>query len=329
MITERGAAPEVFALLDASVVAPYYVPESGSGAKSKRVNPRITGLMEAVRNGGAPYILLYIPSFCVAEVFGVFDKYRFGSWIPQLKKVVPDGIPQCRYEGARRRFSEDVAHGKLLHAYNLSGCHVRATDLISPVDHYYQHYRERGRRRVRLSPMGTSDRLIIAMGICLSRIHGRRNLAVVTADDRLAVILERARRMKRNTAERLGIPQAAERLALDYSADLYPRVVNLAKCTNGDLSRVFRLWPLPARGMARRPVSELDEFKPTVRSLYKEVNVPLDRLAYTAEFERLHARVVHERGAYITRSQLWRLLLKMRKAAGGGGLPRVGRRAPR
>jgi hypothetical protein len=312
--------PELFLLLDANVVAPYYVPES---SKKRRVPPRITSLMDAVRNGGAPYIFLYIPCFCIAEVFGVFDKYRFGRWNTDVKKTLSGGIPQPVYEDARRRFSEDVSQRRLLHPCDISRYHVLAADLVSPIDHYYQYYRDRARKAPK-KPMGTYDHMIIAMGLHLSHVHGRENFAVVTADHRLAAILERARRIRRSAADTLGLPQAAERLGLRYAADIYPRVLNLAVCRNRDLADVLRAWPLPRHRLATGAAAELDRFKPIIRGLYREVGVFSDRLPYTAEFERLYRGFLCQTGVYVTRSQLWGFLLKIRKPQ-GGGLPTLSR----
>jgi hypothetical protein len=41
--------------------------------------------------------------------------------------------------------------------------------------------------------MGTFDHLIISMGINLAHIHGRDNVCIVTADDRMADILTKCK----------------------------------------------------------------------------------------------------------------------------------------
>ena len=323
MIARHVEAPEVFLLLDANVVSAYYIEESSS---NKKLRARITTLMEAVRNGGAPYIFLYTPEFCVAEVFGVFDKYRFGPWNRDVKTRAPRGIPKRRYEEARKRFSDDVSRRRLLHPCDISRYHVMAVDLISPVDHYYQYYRPRPGQRLR-KPMGTYDHMIIALGIHLNSIHGRENFAIVTADGRLAHILDRARRVPKSTAGRLELPKAADRLGLSYGPDIYPRVVNLATCGGRDLAHVMRVWPLPQRALALDPSPELDQFKQALSRVYGALGVDSDRLPYTSHFETLHTQTVCTSGVYVGKSGLWKLLLKMRKLRAGGLPAFAGKRA--
>jgi hypothetical protein len=65
-----------FVLLDANVVAGYYLPES---LDWKRARPRIKELIDSVRAEASPEVFLYIPSICIAEVFGVFHKYTHAT----------------------------------------------------------------------------------------------------------------------------------------------------------------------------------------------------------------------------------------------------------
>ena len=61
-------------------------------------------------------------------------------------------------------------------------------NLVAPVDHYYRFRRGKGRP---VAPMGTFDHLILSMGIHLAHIHGRENVAIISADDRLTDILKK------------------------------------------------------------------------------------------------------------------------------------------
>lgn len=63
-------------LLDANVVAAYYLPRSTG---SVHVRERIKTNVDSVRSGHSSFFF-YLPNFCVAEVFSVIMKYSFGSW---------------------------------------------------------------------------------------------------------------------------------------------------------------------------------------------------------------------------------------------------------
>lgn len=63
----------------------------------------------------------------------------------------------------------------------------------------------------------------------------------------------------------------------------------------------------------------VDDADKRLVSLYEEKGVPLDNLAYTAEFDDIHARL-KEGGDNRTKQQLFHRLLTLRKS---GRLPRL------
>jgi hypothetical protein len=66
----------VYLLLDANVTAGYYLPRS---LDSRRARGRIRVIFDSTRSHASPPVL-YIPNFCIAEVFSVFAKHAFGKW---------------------------------------------------------------------------------------------------------------------------------------------------------------------------------------------------------------------------------------------------------
>ena len=138
-----------------------------------------------MRSGESEHFF-YLPNFCVAEVFSVFMKHTFGTWNNHVKKK---GTIDTRvYRSLVNQFEADIHNGAFIYHYELSRYHVLGINLVAPVDHYYRF--RRGKRR-QVAPMGTFDHLIISMGIHLAHIHGRENVAIISADDRLTDILKK------------------------------------------------------------------------------------------------------------------------------------------
>lgn len=188
----------MYLLLDANVTAAYYLPRS---TKSVKVRERIERIFDSVRSGETNHFF-YLPNFCVAEVFSVFMKYSFGRWNQHVKAI--GTIDTRHYNRIVEQFQSDIHNGKFIYHYELSRYHVLGINLVAPVDHYFQISRARMKRRkgkkisetrVRpnVVPMGTLDHLIIAMGLHLTRIHGRDNVAILSSDDRLTDILAKCK----------------------------------------------------------------------------------------------------------------------------------------
>lgn len=225
----------MYFLLDANIIAGYYLPRSLS---SKKAADRIPYIIDSVRSGGSDHFL-YIPNFCIAEVFGVFAKYSFGRWNRDVKKA--GGTVDSRvYESLCKQFKKDIHNGKLIYHLELSRYHVLAVDLVAPIDHYFKFSQEK-----QPIPAGAFDHLIVAMGMHLSHIHGRQNVCIITADSRLAKLVTKCRRhIPEQTANKLKLYRAEEIAGKPFSEDLFPRVLNLASCSNKTLKDLFQEWPL-------------------------------------------------------------------------------------
>ena len=171
-----------YVLLDANVTAGYYLPRSLNSIKARE---RIQVILESARSGKLE-AFFYLPNFCVAEVFSVFMKHSFGAWNSHVKRK---GTIDTRvYKSLVKQFQDDIHNGKFIYHYELSRYHVLGINLVAPIDHYFRFRRTKKRR---ITPMGTFDHLIISMGIHLVKIHGRENVVVLSADDRLIDILQK------------------------------------------------------------------------------------------------------------------------------------------
>jgi hypothetical protein len=302
-----------FVLLDANIVAGYYLPESLQSVNAKK---RVNNIIEAVRKGGAPEILLFIPRLCIPEVFAVFAKHYFARWDKTVQKRLPRRLTQNQYERILKKFRNDLRNADLLREVELSRHHILATDLISPIDANYQHYRNRGNARKNRAKrmMGAADHTIIGMGIGLSRIHGREKFAILTADHRLADILTRACSVRRSTAERLGLVKTAGRLGLDWGKDVYPRVLHLTKAKQKELRDFFGVWPLSEKPISKKPLTSISlPDCELLAKLRRQSGVGRDSLPYTKKFEMICREFEKMKGQAVDRNVAWKAIGRIEK----------------
>ena len=221
-------------LLDANVVAAHYL----SKASTPKIALRMEKILAASRTRGKAgnSLILYVPNFCVAEVFNVFRKYRFGKW---SRKVLSNGpIPQREYQHIYAKFQKDIHNGRLFYHYELSRYHLLNTALVSPIDHHYAYERQ-GKEKKNPSPMSTFDLLIIGIAIELVRLHGKENVVLVTADNRIRQIMRRAATIPESVVKELGLHQAARLVGTRFSNSLYPQVLHLGHASTAEFERLL------------------------------------------------------------------------------------------
>lgn len=316
-----------YLLLDANIVATYYLPESCPKRNASKVQARIRSLIDSVRFGHLKDTKLLIPSICVPEVFGVFAKYRFSSWNAHVTEPIDD----LRYWRCRLAFRNDIHNGRLISQVDISRYHILATDLISTVDHYYEVYRSRNKRQRNKRPMGTSDHLVIGMGIHLVKTRGANNVTLLTSDHRMGKVVKRAQSIKVASAARLGLLRTARDLGLSFSPEIYPVTLNLANASNEDLlSRVgseLKDAVCEISEVSRRGPKLSTKHANQLGTLYKRLtNKTSESLAYSDDFEILYEAFIAKTGLELSRSDLFRVLSNRRKAgylAKRGKLPKT------
>ena len=230
----------LYTLWDASVVIPYYVPEASRNAKAA-ANAKV--VLDSVRHHRTD-AFCYIPNIVVAEVFAAFDREFYSTWDPPIfKKYGGQGksLHGGKYKKARRSFGRDIHNGALFYQLELNRYHILALDLIAPIDKYRKFYRTKG-----VKSMGASDLLIGAMAIHLVKLHGRDSVRLLTADRRMKAIFEQAApAVHPSTRRKMDLGKTAKDLGFGgWSKDMYPRVLDLERCTKADLVEFFGSWPL-------------------------------------------------------------------------------------
>jgi hypothetical protein len=244
----EGMPHRKFVLLDTSAILGYYVPEAATSPKAAQ---RVQILLDAVRHHHADVQLL-IPNIAVAEVFCQLARLCYSSWDKQVaRKFVGNGktLDTRRYKTACNNFRRDLHNGALLYQEAVNRYHILALDLIAPIDKYRKFYRSKTTRS-----MGASDLLIGAMTMHLARVHGKPHVALIANDRRMEAIFAKAGpALKESTAQRLGLVSKSKELGFgDWCTDIYPQVIDLARCTDKKLETFFGAWPLVTRKTRNR-----------------------------------------------------------------------------
>jgi hypothetical protein len=227
-------------LVDACVAAAHFAPKTTASANLKA---RSAALM--MGRATSYDVRLLIPSFCIAEVFAVFEKYRWGrTWNKQVSAA--NALTPTEFQLAREYFRDAIHNGSVLLQWDVNRYHILCVDLIAPVNNAYKILRSRKKKRTP-SPASTYDMLIVAMGIWLQHQLGPDDFTLVTGDDRIRQVVSRARSTSLNNAIRGHLQDIAESLGLRYGPALYPSVVNLVNAKRSEIeARLpdwFPAWP--------------------------------------------------------------------------------------
>lgn len=235
--TKASIMDKKYFLLDANITAAYYLPRS---IRSKKAANNIEIILNHIRSFQNHF--LYIPNFCIAETFSVFMKHTFGHWNRHVRKhgAGKRTIDKRIYQNLVKSFETDIHNGKFMYHYELNRYHILGINLVAPIDHYYQM-----KRKKNVMPAGTFDHLIISMGVHLAHIHGRENVCILTADQRMSDLLDKCKsEIKKDTIRKLKLRIAEEVCGKPFSGKLFPHHLNLAICKERNLKEVFGTWPL-------------------------------------------------------------------------------------
>ncbi len=158
-------------LFDASAAVDIYVP------RNKRVGTAIQFIQTQKRVRKAK---LFIPSFCIAEVFNTFAKRRFRAERQQ------DVLDEASYKQHLSNFRDQIHWGRTLYTYDLNRYHIIAADKIIPVEH--QLATSRGG-----DYLSTFDILVIAMACELAYTREFEETFLVTCDRRMKDVTDELR----------------------------------------------------------------------------------------------------------------------------------------
>jgi len=152
-------------LFDASAAVELYAPRS----------PKIARIVNFIVEQKTIHkkAILYIPNFCIVEVFNCLAKKHFGE----------HSLARAQYEDALKLFREDIHWGRTLYSYDLNRYHVIAADEIIPIEHHVASEHERDH-------LSSFDILIIAMACELAYVGRADDTYLVTCDRRIHKVVE-------------------------------------------------------------------------------------------------------------------------------------------
>ena len=225
--------PRHYVLLDASVAAAHYAPKSTTSANLKdRATKLLTGSASGIE------VQFLIPNFCIAEVFAVFEKYRWGrTWNKHVK--TGNTLTKKEFTTARKQFADAIHNAKKILQIDLNRYHILCIDLVSPINNAYRIKRDRSSKK-NVYPASTYDMQIVSMGIWLQHMLGHADFTIVTGDERLAAVVRRAKSVKLGKGIKIHLTGVASKLSLAYSPNLYPTVLNLTQASKADMEEEFQ-----------------------------------------------------------------------------------------
>lgn len=313
--------PTTHVILDANVLVTALSPKLHNNPE---VVLRSKALLNAVVDNGWLPLRLHVPSICLAEAQCVLDKFRHCEWSGPVFRNPSLRLTSREYNQASLKLAA-IAHSRQIHRLEISHDHLRIVPLVSVVNQKYQ-YRRRRRSSVGLAtaprqvaqPMGAMDCVIAALAIEMAAKIDCDSVILVTADRRLADIMDKCRRLPERKARSLSLPATAHAAGFRWHSGIYPRCINLARTNDIELADVFSGWPLPARPVQPRILSDLTD---TERRLLFNMNqeqqatsgVGPDSLPFSPELDRLQVAFAQRTGIYLRKAEIARQLLAWRK----------------
>lgn len=151
-------------VFDTNAVVMYYT----------REDPRIWRILDhVIQQRVLREAALFIPSFCIVEVFNVFAKLRYE------RKLSP-----VKYKQFLDSFRKDLHWATIFYPYDLNRYHVLAADEIIPVE-YAAPREKRSDRSPAQDRLSGIDILLIAMASELTYLYGNKAVFLLTGDSRI------------------------------------------------------------------------------------------------------------------------------------------------
>lgn len=171
-----------------------------------------TLLNHIIDQKGSNRATLFMPSFCIAEVFNTFAKWRYRG--DDVRLTEPE------YEEIKKIFRTHIRRGALITEYPLHIYHIYNTDYVIPFEHQWNTGLD---NKWFLS---TFDILIIGMGIELVKHFGEKPVRIISCDKRLPLLCDKLRsNVNDEIKKKYNIPKDT----------LYPMANYLYSCEKKDL----------------------------------------------------------------------------------------------
>lgn len=158
---------------------------------------------------------LFLPSFCIAEVFNTFAKWRYRG--DDVK------LTEDEYVKIKDIFRNHIRKGALATEYPLHIYHIYNADYVIPFEHQWDTGKDGNWR------LSTFDILIIGMGIELVKHYGSLPVRILSCEKRIPLLCNKMRENINETIKnKYNIPKNLE----------YPVAYYLPDCTKINLPSV-------------------------------------------------------------------------------------------
>lgn len=299
--------PRRHLIIDTNVLLAYVAPTSHDSTEVRR---RSRDLLDSVIKHDWPLLRLYTPNICFAEAQCVLDKFGLCDWHgASNRRLKPED-----YYSARGRLRE-LVESRMIEQYEHDAISFACTELASPVNAAHKIIND---TPPNYRPMGGADCAICGLAIRLAMRIGAESVVLVTADRRMADVINACRQMSEMQAEKLGLIKVANSLAIKWSNAIYPVCIHIGEAPDDELKSAFLGWPVPSRSVRHKEPANLTEREKGilvhVGSMIKnEYGIGPDSLPYTPELDDLQTRYACLTGVYMTKAAIARTLLQWRK----------------
>ena len=204
-------------LFDASAAVELYAPRNTKTEKAVRF------IVEQKKT--QKQAVLYIPNFCVVEVFNTLARKHFKDGV----------IDSTHYEDCLKRFRDDVHWGRTLYSDELNRYHVIGADEIIPIEHHVASEHERDH-------LSTFDILIITMACELAYVGRPEDTFLVTCDKRIQKVVDQFKGINPVKRAEWKVPGALDDRSIRRWVP--PNVLYLPALKPGELKPVLGQKPL-------------------------------------------------------------------------------------
>jgi hypothetical protein len=263
------------------------------------VRTRSQIIFDSVFEANWPSIKLYTPSICIAETINTFDKHRYQR----------ETINKSEYDIALSKLFTAVQNKKIVHIEHEQD-HTFLAGLVSPISTYFASER---------APMSATDCVIAAVGILLKSRLSYSRVVVITADQRFATVINKAKSLSTSEASGLDLQNIANKFGLEWSKSIYPDCLDIKNCSEINLSSCFLGWPLPGQKLrigltqwlSKQEQIELNNIWDEMKIKYHMKDV--DKLPYTPALEEIRVTFATRKGRILLSNDIFHRLLTWRK----------------
>ena len=306
---------QVHVVVDANILAAGFCPITH---KDETVRQRSEILIKSICEADWPFIRIYAPSICIAEALGVIDRYKYCTWHGELRADPSKQLSDSDYQEVLSRLNDSVKSRKIVQIEHEPD-HILFSNLISPVNAFYQLGDS--------NPMGATDCVIGAFAILMKTRLFCKRVILVTADSRLASVINKCRGLTVAEAKSLKLMETSTICGINWSPEIYPECINLKDALEEVLIKHFLGWPLPtSKNNYKMSEDLLPEEAVSLCEIWRDISseygIKSDKLPYSLALEDMRTRFAVKSNVLLSNEDIFRRIVNWRKGPSwpdGGG----------